>query len=83
MPNDNRSDIEKLSEGLAIKFILIKFVEFIKSEYQLCNNIEFFIDCGVTKNNPNTEYLVNKFLKEQVERIIKKKPDDAYSTGHI
>ena len=65
MSNDNRNDIEKLSEGLAIKLILIKFAEFIKSEYTLCTDYDGMLS-KLIENNPGTEYLVNKFLKEQV-----------------
>jgi len=66
MANNNRSDIEKLSEGMAIKLLLIEFAKFIKSEYTLCTDYGGIFSSELTTNNPNTEYLVNRFLKEKV-----------------
>ena len=67
----NREVNIKLTEGLAIKFILIKFAEFIKSEYTLCTDYGGMFSSELTENKPGAEDLVNRFLKEQVEGINK------------
>ena len=67
MANNNRNDIEKLSEGLAIKFLLIKFAEYIKSEFTLCNDYGSMFSHELTESNPKAEDLVNDFLKISIK----------------